>query len=206
MLSKLAFIFLMLLQPQQVADRVVAVVNGEPIMLSELRLTLPTGVEQRTDLPQLMRTNLEALINQELILQEIRRLKIFTVTNEEVAAGVNVVASGFTGGQEELEAELNSQGETLASLRESIRRRLLVLKYVDYRFRRFSEVEENRLLRFYEGEWADSFRAENPGAALPPLEEVRGELETLMIEMSVNDQLDAWLQDARSEARIAIKF
>ena len=188
------------------ADRVVAVVNDEPIMLSELRMTIPPGMEQRADLPQLMRSNLEALINQELILQEIRRLKIFTVTDAEVGAGVNAVASGYSGGLEDLEAELRDQGETMASLRELIRRRLLVLKYVDYRFRRFSEVEENRLLRFYEGEWADSFREENPGVALPALEEVRDELERLMIEMSVNDQLDAWLQDARSEARISIKF
>ena len=81
-----------------------------------------------------------------------------------------------------------------------------MLKFVDYRFRRFNDVEERRLRRYYEEEWAESFLKEYPGRPLPPFEEVRDELERLLIEKSVNEQLDAWLLKARSEARILIRF
>jgi peptidyl-prolyl cis-trans isomerase SurA len=195
----------MLLPQQQVADRVVAVVDDEPIMLSELRQTLPPGFEGREDLPQLMRTNLEALINQALILEEIKRLKLFTITDEEIERAIEMLSERF-GSREALEAELRSQGLTLEGLRESLRSRLLVLKFVDYRFRRYNEIEEERIRQYYEGEWSQQYRSANPGAALPPFEEVRDQLEQLLIERHVNEQLDAWLEKARENARILIKF
>jgi parvulin-like peptidyl-prolyl isomerase len=195
----------LLLPQQQVADRVVAVVNDEPIMLSELRQTLPPGFEGREDLPQLMRTNLEALINQVLILEEIKRLKLFTISDEEVEGALEEIAGRY-GSLAALESELHKQGMTLEGLRESLRRRLLVLKFVDYRFRRYNEIEEDRIRDFYDGEWSAQFREANPGIPLPPFEDVRDQLEQLLIERYVNEQLDAWLERARENARILIKF
>ncbi|HUX07854.1 MAG TPA: SurA N-terminal domain-containing protein [Acidobacteriota bacterium] len=192
-----------LLPQQQVADRVVAIVNEEPIMLSELRQTLPERGAAREDLPQLMRTNLEALINQALILEEIQRLKIFVVSEEEVDSALAALGESF-GSVSEMELELRSRGTTLEGLREALRKRLLVLKFVDYRFRRYNELAEDEIREFYEGEWSAQFRTEYPQRPLPPFEEVRQQLEQLLIERDVNSRLDAWLQKARAEARIII--
>lgn len=199
----LILLIFVLLPQQQVADRVVAIVNDEPIMLSELRQTLPERAAAEEDLPQLMRTNLEALINQALILAEIQRLKIFTVSESEVDTALGTLAERF-GSLSEMERELGSRGMTLAGLRESLRKRLLVLKFVDYRFRRYNEVAEDEIREFYEGDWSAQFRAQYPEEPLPPFEEVKGQLEQLLIERDVNNRLDVWLQSARAEARIII--
>jgi len=178
-------------------------VDDEPIMLSEVRQSLPPELLAGANLPQLMRTNLEALINQTLVMQEVRRLRIFTVRSEEVDEAMAEFTGRFPT-QEVFEEELRRRGLTEEGLRSMLRRRMLVLRFVNYRFRRYTEIEEGRLREFYEGEWTSSWLEENPGSVPPPFEEVRGRLEILLGERIISDEVDRWLEQARADARIAI--
>jgi len=201
--SVVLFALLSLAPQQRLADRVVAVVDDEPIMLSEVRQSLPPELLAGANLPQLMRTNLEALINQTLIMQEVRRLRIFTVRSEEVDEAMAEFTGRFPT-QEVFEEELRRRGLTEEGLRSMLRRRMLVLRFVNYRFRRYTEIEEGRLREFYEGEWTSSWLEENPGSVPPPFEAVRGRLEILLGERIISDEVDRWLEQARADARIAI--
>lgn len=187
------------------ADRVVAVVNDEPIFLSELRRNLPPQIGRQGRLKELMQTNLTALINQTLILQEVRRLKIFRVEPAETGALLEALRESYSS-QNEFEEDLHRRGMTLEGLRDSVQRRLLVLKFVDYRFRRHTQIDRTQLREYYDGEWSENFRREFPGQSLPDFETVREELERLLAERMINEELERWLEQVRMDADIVIKL
>lgn len=203
MLFKVLFLVALAALPQErLADRVAAVVNGEPILLSELRQTIPDDALESAPMRTLLQANLSAQINQTLILQEVKRLKAFTVEPEEVENFIETFLSS-----EQMEAELDRIGMTPEGLRKKVKRMLLVRKFVEYRFRRYTAIDETRLLEFYRGkEWLESYRLRYPDSPEPSFEEVRDELILLLEERAINDALDEWLNNARDKARIVIKL
>ena len=206
MLSRIAlFVALAALPQERVADRVVAIVNDEPILLSELRQQLPDALMESAQMRELMKTNLTALINQTLILQEVQRLKIFTVEPGEVEAALREVESLFPS-REQMERDLRERGMTVEGLQKKLKQWLLVRKFVEYRFRRRA-VYEDELKAFYDSrEWLSALGIDNQDAPLPPLSQVRDQLEKLLEERRINEELDRWLEQARDNARIIIKF
>jgi len=195
---------LVLLPQDKLVDRIVAVVNGEPILLSEVRQSLPSRLAAE-QLPQLMQTNLEAMVNQALILQEVRRLKIFYVDAVQVERELELLAGRFETA-EQFDKALVDNGLTERSLRSMIRRRLLIDAFIEYRFRRHTEIEESQLTQFYEGEWSRLFAQSFPSSPLPAFVTVRAELERLLRERRINEELDAWLEQARLGSSIIIMF
>lgn len=196
--------FVALTPQQRMADRIVAVVNGEPILLSELRLSLPARLGDE-ELPRLMRTNLEAQIDQTLILQEVRRLRILGVEQADIDAALGELRGLYADAQA-FGAALDEQGLTEQSLRRLLHRRLLVLQFVNSRFRRNIEIDGEQLMEFYKGEWADSYRERFGDRPMPTFEEVRRELEALLREREVNTELYAWLEQARKDSQIIILY
>ena len=101
-----------------VVERILAVVDGRPVLLSEVRV-----VEQVTG--QDRARALEALIDERLMFREAARLPQATVTEDEEARA--------------LESLLARSGPAVAGvpegdLRKLARRQATILKYVDFRF------------------------------------------------------------------------
>lgn len=197
--------FLIILPQQRLADRVVAIVNDEPILLSELHQTVPARLAGSEQFPMLMRANLEALIDQTLILQEIKRLKVFNVEPGEVDRGIEQIIERY-GSEQELLLDLRGIGMSMAELRASVQRKLLILKFIDYRFRQFINIDEEEIEAYYENEFLVTFRRENPGVEPPGLESQRQQIEIVLRERAINDSIDRWLNQARDSARIVIKY
>ncbi len=206
MLFKLLSICWLLILPQErMADRVVAIVNDEPILYSELNQTMPTSMSNSDRFPALMRTNLEALIDQTLILQEIKRLKLFSVEPDEVDAALDQMTARYGSAQNLLSAILEA-GMSLAELRAGILRKLLIMKFIDYRFRQVAAVEEADVIDYYNDELLSEFRLKNPGLVPPGLESQRRAIEAVLRERVINTALENWLEQTRSSARIVIKY
>jgi hypothetical protein len=100
----------------RIVERVLAVVDGRPVLLSELRLAQQVRGEDSGPA-------LEALIDEHLMFAEALRLPQAALTDaEEAAAMVS------------LSARVPSAGDPDA-LRRMARRQATILKYVDFRFR-----------------------------------------------------------------------
>ena len=207
MLFKLLIVLVMLApQQERLADRIVAIVNDEPIMLSELHQSSMADLSAQPDQSNVLQSRLESRINQTLILQEARRLRIFSVTPAEIEEYRAQLLQQFDGDQGAMLARMAASGVRPEEINAVIERLLLIREFVDYRFRRSVQLEEEDLLNYYETTFSEDFRRRNPMNPVPQFESVRSLIRTLLIERNVNDAIQQWLADARARAQIVIRF
>jgi peptidyl-prolyl cis-trans isomerase SurA len=129
---------------QVVIDRVVAVVNGEVIMMSELQENLVLyRREARTGPPEaeLERFILDRLIEHRLQVQEARREKI-EITEEELRGVLDDFVKRNGGDREKIEAQLQAQGVSWEALRREMRDQLLAQRVRGRRVLRRAAVTE----------------------------------------------------------------
>jgi peptidyl-prolyl cis-trans isomerase SurA len=129
---------------QAVIDRVVAVVNGDVIMMSELQETIAlarrdsgTGPEG----PDFELTMLNRLIDHRLQVQEAKRDKI-EVSDDDVRAATDDIVKRNGGNREKFEAQLLAQGVTWEALRREIRDQILASRVRGRRVVRRSTITE----------------------------------------------------------------
>lgn len=139
---------------QVVIDRVVAVVNDEAIMMSELQENIALyRREARTGPPdaELERFVLDRLVEHRLQVQEARREKI-EITEDELRAVLDDFVKRNGGDREKLEAQLQAQGVSWDALRREMRDQLLARRVWSRRVLRRAAVTEAEV---------DAYLAEN---------------------------------------------
>lgn len=156
-------------------ERVVAVVNGRPVLLSELR-----AFERVRGLAE--RAALEALVDERLMYVEAARLPQSEVLPEEERRA----ASDLVARRPEL-AELAAD-----DLRRLVRRQITILKYVEFRFRPQLRVSDDEVRAAFAADPAagDSFEAAKDG--------VRARLER----RALDERVEAWVRELRSRAEV----
>jgi hypothetical protein len=102
---------------RRVVERVLAVVDGRPVLLSEVRLAQEVRGEEAA-------TALEALIDEQLMFAEALRLPQAALTEAEEAKARASLLPRVAGG-----------GSDPDALGRMARRQATILKYVDFRFR-----------------------------------------------------------------------
>jgi|SRR5688500_1534397 len=120
MLSSLLTVFVLLAAAAapRIVDRILAVVDARPILLSELRLAQQATGEAEAG------AALEALIDEHLMFADASRLPQAALTDAEEEAAVS-----------SLVARLGSDDRDPDAVRRMARRQATILKYVDFRFR-----------------------------------------------------------------------
>jgi peptidyl-prolyl cis-trans isomerase SurA len=129
---------------QAVIDRVVAVVNGDVIMMSELREAV--DLARRDDRaapegPDLERTILNRLVDHRLQVQEAKRDKI-EVSDDEMRGVVDDFVKRNGGDRAKIEDQLRAQGVTWDALRRELRDQRLAQLVRSRRVIRRSTVTE----------------------------------------------------------------
>lgn len=135
----------------ELVDRIVAVVGGEIITLSELK----QFNAQSPDLEQ--EKVLELLIEDLLIEQEARRQGI-TISDAEVEASLQSQMAQLGVSEEEFGEMMKSEGVTIVQLKERIRSKLIKFKFVQQQIRGGIDLSEEEMLNFYKKN-PDLFRA-----------------------------------------------
>ena len=132
---------------QSVIDRVVAVVNGDVIMMSELQEAIVLSRREGRALPEgpdLERAVLNRLIDHRLQVQEAKRDKI-EVTEDEARTMLDDFVKRNGGDREKIELQLQAQGVTWEALRRELREQMLAQRVRGRRVVRRATVTETEV-------------------------------------------------------------
>jgi hypothetical protein len=188
----------------ELVDRVLAIVEEEAILLSDVEQVIGLGLVARQPAEseeELIGRVLTGLVDQRLRFQEVERFGFERVSVDLVEAQVQQIAAQFESGDAFLRrlAELELTRDELTQL---IARQLRVVNYVDERLgaRVFVSLEDIRA--YYDRELVPTLLA--AGDEPPPLEEVREDIRGLLKEQRLNDEIERWTRELRREADVRL--
>jgi hypothetical protein len=186
----------------EVLEEIVAVVGSSPILASDLDLAAVVELlPRRSDesAPDYRSRLLDSRIRLELQFRDLEtsgtlyRLKLdlaSTLADLEERAG----------GRERLDEAASRNGLTTGDVEELALRIAATHAYVDERLRPRVSISMDELEMAYQG-----FVSEEPGdPATPPpeLHQVRDQLHRLLLERKLNDEIELWLEDARTRLEV----
>jgi hypothetical protein len=142
-----------------------------------------------------------------LISQEAGRIPASDITQDEVDKKRAELIKGFRS-EAEFRQRVGSVGLTPQRIDELIRQRIVIDRFVDFRFRSFVLVTEQEIQRYYDEIFAPEIRAK--GQVPPPLEQkldsagvtVHDRIRELLRAQKINDELDRYLTSLRQRADV----
>jgi parvulin-like peptidyl-prolyl isomerase len=185
-------------------DRILAVVDEDPILHSDVELVVGLGLTAREPgegEEDFRRRVLDQLIDQRLRFHEVGRFGEGAVPVEAIEEGVDNVVSQLDGEQQFLE-RLEALGLTLAEVRQIVARQIAVIEYVNERLgpRVFVGLEDIRT--YYEEVLVPTVLAR--GEEPPPLAEVREAVRQVLQSQRLNEEIERWTAQLRREADVQI--
>ena len=210
MTMRLHFVLLLFLAGSgqaQVVDRMVAVVNKQVILQSELDQS--TRVEfllQAKPIDQLSHADrtaeLERLIDRSLLEQQIVDPAMLNPSKEDLAAKIKEIREGLpgAGGDERWNAILASYGLTQQDVEEQLTSQFRILRFIDLRFRGLVQVDKDAINAYYQDRFLPEVRKRN--VAEPKLSEVSDKIEQILAEQRIDGLLNNWLKTLRAQAHI----
>ena len=212
-LKPIFIVFLFMVAPacsaQQVVDKMVATVNAgvrtDLITYSDLVWQLALQPSTVLDNPSSEDLNraLRLLIDQRLILQEAEKIPTIVPTTKEVSDARDDLARNFPSPLE-FQQRLQRVGLTSEKLNEIVEQRLKMEKYLDFRFRNFVVISQKEIADYYRDVYTARVQARFPGRIVPPLEQVRAEIEKTLMEAKIESDTYTFLDNARERAEIVM--
>jgi len=182
----------------QIIDRVLAVVAGQPISLSDVRAAIALGLVSPApsgEKPE--RAALNSLIDRQLQLMEVNRYLPPEPTSAELDAKVAEIRARFSG-DAAFQAALTENGFTPDQLRARVRDNLRIEKYLSQRFGVGPEPSDEELQRFYR---SNDFRRDG---IQRPYAEVRDEVKQRLVEERKAALIRDWLTGLRRRVDVAV--
>ena len=183
----------------QLIDRILAVVSGELILLSDVvaaqRFGLVPGAAAQQD-P--VRVALDALIERQLMLVETNRYLPPEPAAEAIASRLAEVRARFADAAQ-FETVLKETGVTLEQLRLRLRDDLRIASYLDQRFGAGFQPSDDELVRYYRAHEADFTR----NGVLLPFEQVRDAVRQRLLADRRADLIRDWMVGLRRRVEVA---
>jgi hypothetical protein len=196
--SALVCLFVVATLNAQIIDRVVAVVAGQPITLSDVRGALALGLVPPADTGEKPeRAALNNLIDRQLQLIEVNRYLPPEPTPAEVDSKVSEIRARFNG-EAAFQAVLTENGFTPDQLRARVRDNLRIESYLFQRFGVGPEPSEEELQRFYR---SNDFTRDGTER---PYGEVREEVKRRLVEARKAARIRDWLAGLRRRVEVAV--
>lgn len=188
----------------QLQDRVLAVVDEDPILASDVERAIKLGFQQpragEND-AQFRRRVLSSLIEERLRFHEMDRFGFEQVPVAEIDAQVAAIRGRFPD-EAAFQKALKDVGLDTRRLRRLVARQLLTYTYVDERLgpRVFVSLEE--VNRYYREVLTPEMQKRNQPVA--PLEEVRDQIREVLRQQKLTEEIEAWTEELRADADIVI--
>jgi len=193
-------------QDRQPVDRILAVVDDDPILASEVDQILSFGIiepEEEEEELAVRRRVLDFLIEERLRFHEVDRFGFAEVPVEVVDEEFSRLEERL-GGPQKLAAAIGELGLDEQGVRQVLARQVMVWVYVEERLgaRIFVGLEDIR--KYYDEQLVPEL-AER-GAPIPPVEDVREPIRTLLREQRMNEELERWTTELVQQADIEDYF
>ncbi|MGA2046495.1 MAG: peptidylprolyl isomerase [Terracidiphilus sp.] len=196
-----------------VLDRVVAVVNNQAILSSDIDNEIRLSVLDpgRGGLGVLTRQHaLDQLIGRALIQQQIRQEDIqsaappqadidarLTEIRKEVPACVRQNCASDDGWKKFLDA----QGLTQEHVETYLRYRVEILRFIEERFRQGVSIQPAEIEAYYHNTLLPQYAKGEP---IPPLDQVSTRIQEILLQQRVNAMFDDWLSNLRKQGDVEV--
>lgn len=187
-------------QAQEVVDRIVAKVESDVILMSDVRelaryqIFLDGKSQSDAEI-------LDRLIDQWIVRSEANVARFPQPSDEEVNRSIERLKRAFAS-PEEYEARKAQSGLTDQEIRQFMKSQLYLSNYLDSRFRSVIQIDEKDIEDFYKTRVVP--RAESRGQTPPPLDSARDFIQEALVQRAINEQADKWLKESRSRVRIEL--
>jgi hypothetical protein len=187
-------------------DRVLAVVDEDPILQSDLDRVIALGLAQSRpgeDPTAFRRRTLNQLIEERLRFHEMDRFGFEQVPVEDVDAHVAEIRARFKD-EAAFQKALRDQGMTVKDLRQVVARQLMVLTYVDEQLGPRVFVSLDDINNYYRTVLTPQLQKQ--GQPVPPVEDVRDQIRTVLREQRLNEAIGKWTEELRRKADVQVFF
>ena len=185
----------------EIIDRIVAVVAGRVVMLSDVRAALELGLVARRDSGDPVGLALDQLVDRELILAEVRRYVPAEPPEAELESRLLAVRASL-GSDEEYRSILTATGMTEQRLEEFIRDDLRIAAYLEQRFTSAAQPTDEDVSRYYRehlGEFVADGRQQ-------PLDAVAGSIRARLAAIERLALIEAWVSELRRRSDVRLLY
>ena len=184
-------------------DRIVAVVDDDPILRSDVEAAIGLGLvqpqegESRADLE---RRALDEIIIVRLRTHEIDRFGFHDIPLAEVEAQFDDVRARFPS-EAAFQEALDQLGMTETHIKELLARQLMVMRFVEERLGPRVFVSLDAIRDYYEDVLVPEM--ERRGEPVPELSKVREQIRSVLREERLNEEIDEWTRELVFRADIS---
>ncbi len=191
---------------EQPVDRLLAVVDDDPILESQLDQMIGIGMVEQQDAEdeaRFRRRILDGLIEEKLRFHEVDRFGFAEVPVDEVEEQFEAVRDRFPDAQS-FQARLQELNLNELGLRQLLARQVMVLIYVEERLgaRVFVGLEE--IQAYYDAVLVPQLEASKE--PIPPVREVREAIRQVLREELLNEEIERWTDELRRDADVVDYF
>jgi peptidyl-prolyl cis-trans isomerase SurA len=185
-------------------DRVLAVVDDDPILKSDVDRVIKLGLQQPNSgdaVEAFRRRVLNGLIEERLRFHEIDRFGFEQVPVDEIERNVAKIRARFPD-EASFQKALKEVGLDAKKLRQLVARQLLVLTYVDERLGARVFVSLDDINRYYRDVLAPEMQRR--GQPVPPVEDVREDIREVLKQQRLTQEIEKWTQELRERADVVV--
>jgi hypothetical protein len=185
---------------QQVVDRIVARVEGDVLLLSDLRelgqFQKLLGGEAEAEAKRL-----DELIDQWIVEREAQAAHFTPPSDADVSSAVQQLEKSL-GGTPTYQKRMGELGLTSTAVRRLLGQELFFNRYFDYKFRPAAQVDSDAEQKYYDAEFTKELTAR--GQKVPPIDSVREQIHELLVQQDISARAAQWLTESRSRLKIEI--
>ncbi|HEY0796552.1 MAG TPA: peptidylprolyl isomerase [Acidisarcina sp.] len=199
-------------KPQEL-DRVIAIINGDVLLQSDVLEEMQFASIQPLGRPGLATDPAVAgkrLINRTLILQQMKNQQADTpVSDEDLEKGLAELRKQIPACEhfhcdtpEGWRDFLKQNNLTEQQVADRWRQRLQIVNFIDMRFRNGVRITKAEIQEYYDKIFVPAFRKES--ANPPALPVVANRIEEILLQRRVNGMLQDWLKSLRDQGSVQI--
>jgi hypothetical protein len=186
------------LRAQEVVDRIVARVENDLILLSDVR-ELEEYQQLLDGKSESESALVDRLIDQWIVRSEAQLSRFPEPKDEEINREVSRVVKSF-GSPAEYEARKKQSGLSDTEVRKIVATQLYLSNYLDSRFRPSAQIDEKAVEDFYQN--AVVPRAKARGQEPPTLDASRDIIQDALVQSDITEQADRWLKETRDRLHV----
>ena len=183
---------------QEVIDRIVARVENDVILLSDIHQLAEYQVFVDGK-PESDEQILERLIDQWIVRTEAAAARFPQPSDQDVQRSLARLQRSFSN-SESFEERKKQSGLTEEEILRQLKSQLYLSNYLDSRFRASIQIDDDAIADFYKNRVVP--RAESRGQTPPTLEAAHDFIQEALVQRAINEQADKWLKESRSRVRV----